>query len=288
MTALSFIDNPFKVLSPESMDATDVEALFVDVFTDFYKILDQGHTIVSGPRGCGKSMMFRYLLPDCQRLVHCCNLGALKFLGVLISIKNSAPNLTDLRRLESQHADTILNEHVLTVFVASKIFSALAIATDDLGPDQYAATRAFLDGTLIPRLVDSGWSGTLPIPPDGRPATLFAECAALFDRLYVEVNQYAKRLALRPLDALAYSGVLCGYLDFLFPVLQILRQLPFMPRGPLYLLFDDADYLSRTQTRVLNSWVSTRTAGDASIKISTQLRYKTFGTISGPPIQSPH
>jgi hypothetical protein len=285
---MTLTDNPFKVLTPEDMDAADVQALFVDVFTDFYKILDQGHTMVSGPRGCGKSMMFRYLLPDCQRLARGCALRQLPFCGVLVSIKNTAPNLTELHRLETQHADAILNEHILTVFVASKVFSSLASAAADVGTEHSAATNGFINTVLAPRLIMAGWSQSLSIEPDILPAEVFAQCASIFDRLYVEVNQYTRRLAIAPEHPLPYSGALCGYLDFLFPVLQGLRSLPFLADGPFFLLIDDADYLNRTQTRVLNSWVSTRTAGDVSIKISTQLRYKTLSTIAGPAIQSPH
>jgi hypothetical protein len=281
-------DNPFKVLTPEDMVAADVQALFVDVFTDFYKIIDVGHTMVNGPRGCGKSMMFRYLLPDCQRLARGCELPQLPFCGVLVSIKNTAPNLTELHRLETQHADVILNEHILTVFVASKVFSTLADSLAAVGPEHSDVTRSFVDQTLTPRLSMAGWTEALSISTDAHPAQIFSQCAAMFDRIYIEVNQYAKRLALAPQHPLPYSGALCGYLDFLFPVLQGLRSLPFLPNGPFYLLIDDADYLNKTQTRVLNSWVSTRTAGDVSIKISTQLRYKTFRTIAGPAIQSPH
>ena len=42
------------------------------------------------------------------------------------------------------------------------------------------------------------------------------------------------------------------------------------------------------QTRVLNSWVGTRTSHDVSIKISTQMRYKTFAKVSGGAIETPH
>ena len=288
MTSMTLRDNPFKVLTPEDMDAADVQALFVDVFTDFYKIVEQGHTMVSGPRGCGKSMMFRYLLPDCQRLARGLELSQLSFCGVLASIKNTAPNLTELHRLEAQHADVILNEHILTVFVASKVFSTLSNSVADIALEHSGVTRAFVESVLAPRLAMAGWNEPLNIPMDAHPAQVFAQCAAMFDRLYVEVNQYARRLSIAPEHPIPYSGALCGYLDFLFPVLQGLRSLPFLPKGPFYLLIDDADYLNVTQTRVLNSWVSTRTAGDVSIKISTQLRYKTFRTIAGPAIQSPH
>jgi hypothetical protein len=288
MTAISLTDNPFKVLTPEDMDAADVQALFVDVFTDFYKISNPGHTMVSGPRGCGKSMMFRYLLPDCQRLARKCELRELPFCGILVSIKNTMPNLTELHRLEAQHADAILNEHILTVFVANKVFTTISRAVAELGSEQSAAIRGFVEDTLVPRLRMAGWTEKAQVPMDAQPAQVFFHCAAIFDRLYAEVNQYAKRLALAPQQPLPYAGALCGYLDVLFPVLQGLRALAFLPDGPFYVLIDDADYLNRTQTRVLNSWVSTRTAGDVSIKISTQLRYKTLATIAGPMIQSPH
>ena len=67
-----------------------------------------------------------------------------------------------------------------------------------------------------------------------------------------------------------------------------MTTLPFMPNGPVYLLMDDADTLSAVQTRVLNSWVATRTSQDVSIKISTQMRYKTFSKVAGGTIETPH
>lgn len=56
--------NPFRVFSPEEMVAEDVCELFVEPFTDFSKITLPGHAMLNGPRGSGKSMIFRYLLPD--------------------------------------------------------------------------------------------------------------------------------------------------------------------------------------------------------------------------------
>ena len=125
MTTINLAENPFKVFTPEDMDASDVFALFVDPFTDFNKIRDPGHAMLNGPRGCGKSMIFRYLLPDCQCLELKSPLNTLPFIAFLISIKNTGPNITEFRRLRDKHADIVLNEHVLTVFVATKIFSSL-------------------------------------------------------------------------------------------------------------------------------------------------------------------
>jgi hypothetical protein len=67
-----------------------------------------------------------------------------------------------------------------------------------------------------------------------------------------------------------------------------MRELPFMPSGPVYLLIDDADNLNLTQTRILNSWVSSRTSAHVSIKVSTQLNYKTYSTVTGRTIVAPH
>src|SRR4051812_36678096 len=79
-------ENPFAVKTPEDISAEEALSLFVDVFTDFHKVRDPGHCIVNGPRGCGKSMMFRYLLPDCQKLASSSTLADLPFFSVLISI----------------------------------------------------------------------------------------------------------------------------------------------------------------------------------------------------------
>jgi hypothetical protein len=87
---------------------------------------------------------------------------------------------------------------------------------------------------------------------------------------------------------LPYSGALCGYLDFLLPLLRALRKLSFMPKGPIFLLIDDADNLNDAQTRILNSWVFCRTSSEVSLKISTQLNYKTYRTVSGKRVDSPH
>ena len=74
MSAIESFDNPFTVTSPENMSAEDTFSLFVDVFSDFPKVPDPGHMFLHGPRGSGKSMMFRYLKPDCQCLKFNCNM----------------------------------------------------------------------------------------------------------------------------------------------------------------------------------------------------------------------
>ena len=288
MTNLHLQNNPFKVFTPEDMDADDAHALFVNPFTDFNKICATGHTMVNGPRGCGKSMIFRYLLPDCQCLALEKPVRELPFLAFLISIKNTAPNLTEFRRLDDHHADIILNEHFLTVFIATKIVQAISRLGIPSDHESFSDAKKYFDTVFTPRLENCG--GRV----DGLDAScstaqdVFRHIGAICDTLYSQVVQYVRRLTFKSDKVVPYDSALCGYADFLFPILESLKDLSFLPTGPIYLLIDDADYLSRPQTIALNSWVSTRTQGAVSIKISTQLRYKTFATMSGLPIQAPH
>lgn len=288
MSTLSTPANPFKVFTPESMSANDVHALFVHPFTDFNKIHEPGHTMVHGPRGCGKSMIFRYLLPDCQCLATDQKLDSISFLAFLVSIKNTVPNLTEFRRLEDKHAEFILNEHLLVIFSATKVFQSLSLLDLPETSSTFSEARHFFDEVFSRRLRSSG--GNAPhLADDCKSAQdVFRVIMETCDGLYAEVVQYARRLAFITGDAVPYTSALCGYTDFLLPLLSSLRSLSFFPTAPVYLLIDDADYLSHPQTMALNSWISTRTQGEISIKVSTQLRYKTYQTPSGLPIQAPH
>jgi hypothetical protein len=279
--------NPFVVQTPEDITADEALRLFVDVFADFNKVRDRGHCMVNGPRGCGKSMMFRYLLADCQRLALDCSLDRLPFFAILVSIKNTSLDLTELRRLANQHATVVLNEHLLAMYVASKVFRTLEETRLPSGKSAVRATHQYVQE--VQRLLRiSGWNGAVRSAASVAPQKAFGQLRQLCDSLYQETVGYVRRLTFSAAHPPMYSGPLCGYLDFIVPALESLRQLPYMPDGPIYLLMDDADYLSAVQTRVLNSWVATRTANRISIKISTQLKYKTYQTTSGARIEAPH
>lgn len=280
--------NPFIVQSPEDISAEDVKHLFVDVFTDFYKIREPGHTMVNGPRGCGKSMMFRYLLPDCQCLYRNSQLKDIDFFAVLVSIKNTDLNLTDLQHLINRHANIAINEHFLTMYVASKVFLALSKITKRFTKADRSAVAQF-EKKFFQRLSEGEWEKpSRPNVNEPNIAERFTPMRQICDKLYTSVVRYVRQMSLHGGEPKAFRTPLYGYMDFLFPLLIDLRELPFMPKGPIYLLIDDADYLSHVQTMILNSWVSTRTSASVSIKISTQLRYKTYKTIGGMTIDSPH
>ena len=281
--------NPFTVQTPEGMLAKETVDLFVDVFSDFPKVPREGHVFLHGPRGSGKSMMFRYLQPDCQCLAHKCGIENLTFFGVYVPIKNTDLRLTELQRLEDRHASALINEHFMTTHITEKVFESFSqLQSAQWGGDGLDATKSFFSDTFLSLLTDCGGDET---PPETSRYSQVAEYFELMQRmsngLYRKVVSYLKRLSFQS-QPVSYSGPLCGYLDFLYPMLAALTKLPFMPNGPIYLFIDDADNLSLTQTKILNTWVSSRTSTTVSIKVSTQMRYKTYRTITGQPIECPH
>ena len=57
---------------------------------------------------------------------------------------------------------------------------------------------------------------------------------------------------------------------------------------PICFMVDDADNLPEAMQRVLNSWISTRTAHTICFKVTTQLGYATYKTVDNRIIESPH
>lgn len=286
---MSLNNNPFQITSPEDLKAKETVSLFVDVFTDFQKIIDPGHVFLVGPRGAGKSMMFRYLQPDCQCLARKCKLAKLPFLGVYVPLKNTNFTLPELKRLENRHASDFLNEHILVTHFCITIFDALA------NPALYPATEsdcddiaAYYENTLAPLLLKAeSDENKLKLSGKCSTADIFNKMKQIARGAYDKAINFAKQLAFRQ-DIIPYDGPLCDYISFLVPILTSLTQLPGFPQGPIYLLIDDAHWLNDTQARVLNSWVATRTSRKVSLKISTQYNYKTYYTSTGATIDTPH
>ena len=281
--------NPFAVQTPEDMHAQEVVDLFVPDFSDFHKIPLAGHAFLNGSRGSGKSMIFRFLEPDCQSIKKNKPVKDLPFYSVYVPIKNTELKLTELARLEKKHASFVLNEHFMTTYIGAKIFASLLKAPlDDDNPEHAKALFNLYKNIFSKLMRQAGWLDELPAlsERDGIEKCLTTMMEVMNDA-YVQVISYLRRLSFSD-EILPYSGELFGYNDFLVPLMKQLKNLPFMPDGPLFLLVDDADNLSRTQTMILNSWVSYRTSADISLKISTQLTYKTYMTMSGQRIDSPH
>jgi hypothetical protein len=289
MNIRSEIENPFTVTTPEGMKAEKVVQLFVDVFSDFPKVPREGHVFIHGPRGSGKSMMFRYLQPDCQQIVRTCSLSQLGFYSIYIPLKNTDLKLTELKRLEDKHATFVLNEHFMTLAITQAIFNSLSELKLESYPDVLNELKDFGKDTFFRLLRNCGWTNGIDnsLTRINTTEQFIKELSSINNTLFIDVVNYLKRLSFTS-EVIQYNGPLCGYMDFLYPMLCKLKELSFMPKGPIFLLIDDADNLNLTQTKILNSWVASRTSSQVSIKISTQMQYKTFRTATGQSIDTMH
>ena len=233
-------------------------------------------------------MMLRYLQPDCQCLVKKCELKDLPFIGVYIPLKNTNFAMAELRRLENRHASDILNEHIMVTHFCVKIFENLAKPNLYSIKGDMSEVKRYYFETFLPSVgLDVLMQEDLNLDDDISIAELFSKMSHIMESVYRSAMSYTKRLAFSQ-ELIPYNGPLYDYMEFLVPVLTNLIIIPSFTKGTIYLLIDDAQCLTDTQTRVLNSWVATRTSRKISLKISTQYNYKTYYTSAGATIDTPH
>lgn len=283
------ISNPFEIKTPEQNSAKDIVELFVNVFTDFKQVLEKGHTFLNGPRGSGKSMMFRYIMPDCQKIANSIDIKLLNFYSIYVPIKLTSINIPDLGRLE-HHAKIILNEHLFSTYVVSQAFSSLIEVFGDSINNYTSEFRLFYQNDFLRIISYSGYKSSTKFDVDIADAENIVEhIANIVSDMNRECLRYCKSIALSKSSSIDYLGSIVDFMDFVYPLFLKLKELSLFPKNkPFFILIDDAGYLNTVQTQVLNTWVSYRTTKDICFKISTQLDYKTHLTINGKRIDSPH
>ena len=275
--------SPFEYTSPEALAAQDIIDLFVPYSGEYYNIPTTGHTFINGPRGSGKSMIFRYMSPDCQSIVQKRSISQLEYFGILIPVKEGQMDKTDLSLLQGKHGEILLNEHFMVVNFAIKIFECMGNTPFEETENNLHEIQLLFEEHFL-RLL-SNYSHVKE-----------TSVRAYFEKMREicsDVNRSFNRSLISQIfksgaEHISYNGPLCLYMDFLFDLLKRINSLTFMPIGPIYLLVDDADNLNEIQTKILNTWVSLRTSKIVSFKISTQLRYKTYKTTNNSRIDTPH
>jgi hypothetical protein len=106
-------DNPFLVESPEKLTPRQLKALFVEEYTQIETVRQRRHTFIWGSRGSGKSMMLRYLEPQCLAIgqgdIRKVFAGGEPFLGVYCPCKEGQLNKTEFDTLD-ESAATVVSE----------------------------------------------------------------------------------------------------------------------------------------------------------------------------------
>lgn len=285
--------NPFEIKTPESMSASDMVDLFVDVFSDFKQVLERGHTFLNGPRGSGKSMMFRYMMSDCQKIAKRKKKGTeeLDFFAIYVPIKMTNINITELERFAiNDYSAIVFNEHLFSIYILLRIFSSVKKSLEDIYNDHISEQIfSFYNDKFIPILIESGYvirEDDRILKSDGNQ--ILSKIENILESININSLTFFKRYALSK-ENNSYKGCLLDFIGVILPLINEMKNFSLLPNDkPVFILIDDAGYLNKMQTQVLNTWVSYRTTKDVCFKISTQFDYKTYNTISNKRIDSPH
>lgn len=281
--------SPFEYTSPEAIPAKDIIDLFVPVFSEYLNVPNVGHTFINGPRGSGKSMIFRYMSPDCQSIVQNKKINELDYFGIHIPIKEGQIDKTDLSLLNGKHGEILLNEHFMVLNMSIKVFEKLAETEFENSESNIKSLESFFNTTFLELLKYARWNNEYSLTDKTSCSKIFTQMMKICSEMNRDFSyDFIPSLFTAKGNHVSYSGPICLFNDFLMEILRGIQGLDFMPNAPIYLLIDDADNLNHIQTKVLNSWVSTRTSKTVSFKISTQLKYKTFKTTNNSRIDTPH
>jgi hypothetical protein len=282
------MDNPFSVTTPESLTPELVAKLFiVEAMSDYPQLKVVSHTFIHGSRGTGKSMMLRYLEPRVQLAAgKVAKLSELDHLAFHIPLRSANLTVPEFERLAGSQFVTFA-EHILCMRVAHKIILGLADLSISFNLDEYSAEiQKLYSRTFLNLLSGIGWLQEPENPPE-LSSDIFYLMAQICEKEILSALRYLKLLSFNK-DLPVFQGTLAGYLDFLVPLAESIQSLSFTPNAPIFVMLDDADILDENMQRILNSWVSCRTTKYLCLKISTQYRYKTYRTVSGQLIESPH
>lgn len=282
------ISNPFAVISPEEMNAEKATQLFVEMYSDYPQIKRPGNIIMTGARGCGKTMLIRCCLPDVLMLKDGKRLDELEYLAFHIPVKKTSLCLSELRFLENRHAPYLINEHFLALTVLMySLIDLSKINYSEYDPDEY---KAFFANTYSRYLRMSGCKDSVSVNYDS-PRSFYLSLYQHAEEMQADFINYILRLNpnSEKMDP-AYDLPLLSFLRFIVPVFTKLIALSGFPKNTnIYFFIDDADNLSATQTRILNTWIACRTQPTISLKISAQYElYKTYLTTNDILIESPH
>lgn len=282
-------NNPFAVISPEDLNAVQADQLFVELNSDYPEITREGNTLIFGARGCGKSMMIRCSLPDVLMIRKNKKFDELPYLAFCVPVEKTSLNLQELQSLNHHHAPFMLNEHFMVAHVLLNIFLQLTKIDFTVNTYDVEIYKAFIRETLERKLAGAGFRGELKINYDNQKS-FFNSLYCFMDSIIDDfVNYLLGLLEVSNVDY-SYNLPILSFTRFLVPVLREMTLLTGFPKNkPIFIFIDDADNLSKIQTKILNTWLASRTQPLISLKISSQIGlYKSFLTSSGVLVESPH
>jgi hypothetical protein len=287
---MSISENPFRVHTPEALSAEEVVQLYVTEMPGADAVQAEGHTMLVGSRGSGKSMMLRFLEPDCQALKLDQNRDLsqgfedIRFFSLYTTIKQTDLIYPELSRLAGTFGDRAINEHFFILVVVLKAVSrCLEMGTLEFLKGKSEGLKdsklwGFIEYLSLDRNIDAADYFDL--------FCLLKDCLSDF---YAHSLEFLESILEDPHDMPKFKRPLLRFSTFFLPFLNFWRVLPGMPdSGRMFVIIDDADYLNDMQTQVLNTYISTRQAA-IFFKVATEVfQYKTYRTLDNRKIEVPH
>ncbi len=269
------MSNPFSVQPPEDLSPAGIANSFVEMYTDFPKLREPVNLFIHGPRGAGKSIMLRSLEHRVQVLMNEGGSDELPFFAIHVPIKRAFFGNPEFQRLVGWKATTV-GEHLLSVHTIAQLFEALHENNVELESDFSSVFTDLWDACGGDKDLEAikKWNN-------------FEDAANFCEREAGRVRQYYVRLPEAGENDI-YSGALTGLNDFMLPIAREVLASHATDSKPVCFMIDDADNLPEDLQKVLNSWVSSRVAKLICFKVTTQLGYKTYRTVDGRVIESPH
>ena len=284
-------ENLFDVFTPEELSAKEFEAFYVDLYNDIPIIKQKNNTIITGARGCGKSMLIRSFLPE-YLMRGGTAFADLRYWAISLSVFRTSLSVTDVQALTNRHAPHLISESIMILHILETIFDSLSkINGVRFVKEEY---ESFFTDIYLDLLDDSGYINSSDINPNFDSAySFFRSLKKHIGKLRSKFIIYLSKLVLNidfKVDDYSFDLPLFNYLRFMMPLFDELKPLIGFPQEkPVYLFIDDADNLTLEQTQVLNMWISYRTQPKICIKVVTLIdSYKTYRTPWDRFIESPH
>lgn len=269
------MENPFELVTASKLSAAEAKELWCDD-KRLERVWGKESCFINGHRGTGKSMLFRVLQYDCQKLLYPDKEP--DFLSVYFPVRDSELMTEEIDLFQEDSQRNILSESHFALLILKQLFLVLRA-----NPSLVQSTDQSEFINLILGKVRTAFEFCTP-DAIGMGTEFDDVITNMLDLLERERLRIVHYVCLRLYQQARFDGPLFLFDTFLGPLADFLHL---KSNKTLYVLIDDGDDLPQSHTIVLNTWIARRNTAVA-FKVSTMFGYKTYQTRGRSAIQHPH